>query len=401
MTQARSHSHYQVASKDAVTELHNRFLARQEKLVAAALATVSAAANAPILHELALDVLLHVARMRVRNYTTEQLGRVLEGAASSPDAARFIARHKDELTAAVSMRERLMSARFGAAVVPADEMKEINEAAAKREHDARLESIFEGEDRIYLAITPEPTQDQKAIEAALAKMPPVRAGDPAGYRITDWSKGHATDHAGKQSFRIGKLLREHAPELESAFQNRTTDNLMVVISRKPDDIARASTNRGWYSCAGAGRGERGAYDKIANGVKDGMLIAYLVSDSDPDVNDPLTRVMLYPFIKDKERDKRFGFAPKKSEVVFDKLSRGFARAVGKPIEPVRGRIWYAGKNHGIHNPDFTRVVKAFVNAKLNAGGNGSYWLPYGVYHDGVEVITHTNGKTAIKHKFHY
>ena len=393
--------HYQIASKDAVTGLHARFLARQQKTIDAALAAAQVGAATPVLRDLALDVLLHVARMRVSNYTPEQLSRVLASAANSNDATRVIDRHKDELTMAVAMRERLASPRFGAAVVPPDKMDEMTQAAQTRVHDERLEHIFAGEERVYLTITPKITAEQKKIEAALARMPAVRAGDPAGYRITDWSQGYATDHAGKQTFRIGKLLREHAPDLLADFDTRTTNNLMVVISRSADDIARASTNRGWHSCAGAGRGALAAYDKMPQGLQQGMLIAYLVSDSDHDVNNPLSRMMLYPFIKDSQRDKRFGFAPRKAEVVLDKLSRSFARAIGKPMMPLRDRIWYPGKNYGLDNADFDRVVKAFVDEKLNAGGAGHYWQPYDIYHPGFDVVVRTNGTTSIKQKFKY
>lgn len=401
MTHRQANSPYQVVSKEAVNDLHARFMARQDKTIAAALHGVQPDAALPALRDLGLDVLLHVARMRVSNYTTEQLARVLQTAANSNDASAVIDRHKAELTMAVALRERLASPRFGAAAVPQDKMDEMTHAAQTRVHDERLEEIFAGEQRVYLAIAPEVTPAQKKIEAALARMPAVRAHDRAGYRVTDWSKGYATDDAGKQTFRIGKLLREHAPELLADFDTRTTDNLMVVISRSADDIARASTNRGWHSCAGAGRGALAAYDKMPQGVQQGMLIAYLVSDSDPDVNNPLSRMMLYPFIKDAQRDKRFGFVPKRADVVLDKLSRSFARALGKSMEPLRERIWYPGKNYGLENPDFDQVVKGFVDDKLNAGGAGHYWQPYDIYHPGFDVVERSNGATAIKHKFNY
>lgn len=395
----RESKHYAVASKDAVGVMHARYMARLEKAAAAALALLPEVMRTPVAQNHALDILLHVARLRVANYTDQQLAHALDEAMRTAEPARSIARHKSELSAAVDLRERLASRRFGAGSVPPAMMKSLNEAAAAREHDARLEDVFSGEQRIYLSIKGRATPERKVIEGALAMMPAVRAGDTAGYRITDWSNGYATDHAGKQVFKIGKLLREHAPELLDSFTKRTTDNLMVVVSRHIDDIARASTNRGWHSCAGAGRGALNAYHAMPEGVRQGMMIAYLVSTSDPDINDPLSRVMLYPFIKDSQRDKRFEMAPKKMDVMLDKLARSFARAVGKPMEPLRKRIWYPGKNYGLDNADFDRVVEAFIDEKLNVGGVGPYWQPFDIYHPGFDVVARTNGTTSIKQKY--
>ncbi len=398
---AQQSRHYDIASKDAVKGMHARFMARLEKDAAAALDLLPADARTPALRDHALDVLMHVARMRVTNFTSEQLSRALEGALRSVDSPAAIQRYKSELSAAADLRERLSSRRFGAASVPQAQMDEMMQAAAAREPDAQLEDVFGGEERIYLSIKGDDAPARKVIAAALAVMPPVRAGDIAGYRITDWSGGYATDHTGKQNFRIGKLLREHAPALLDSFTKRTTENLMVVVSRNLDDIARASTNRAWHSCAGAGRGALDAYTKMPQGVRHGMLIAYLVSDSDPDINDPLARVMLYPFIKDKQRDKRFQFAPKKTDEILDTLARTFARAVGKPQAPLRQRIWYPGKNYGLDNADFDRVVEAFIDEKLNVGGKGCYWQPYDTYHPGFDVVERKGGTTSIKNKFTY
>lgn len=398
-TVTRESAHYAVASKDAVGVMYTRYMARLEKAAAAALALLPDAARIPAAQNHALDILLHAARLRVTNYTTEQLARALDEAMGTADPARSIARHKSELSAAVDMRERLASRRFGAGSVPSAMMKNLQEAATAREHDARLEEVFSGEERIYLSIKGRASPERLVIEGALALMPAVRAGDAAGYRITDWSGGYATDYTGKQVFKIGKLLREHAPELLDSFTKRTTDNLMVVVSRKIDDIARASTNRGWHSCAGAGRGALNAYHAMPEGVRQGMMIAYLVSTSDPDINDPLSRVMLYPFIKDSKRDKRFEMAPKKMDVMLDKLARSFARAVGRPMEPLRTRIWYPGKNYGLDNADFDRVVEAFIDEKLNVGGVGAYWQPFDIYHPGFDVVARTNGTTSIRQKY--
>lgn len=396
---AINHAQYRALSQHSVAEMHRRFMARHELRVEAALAGIADAEVKNRLRPLALDLALHATRMRIAGYSDKQLAQAVTSVANSSDMARAAQRHKDELTAAADLRERLASPRFGAAVVPQDKMKDIYAAAAARTADAHIEDIFAGKPRLYLALERSRDAAQDSIAEALAAMPPVRAGDTAGYQIIDWAKGYARDCHGKQQFRIGKLLRQHAPDLLALFDARSNNDLMVVISRDADDIARASTNRGWHSCAGAGRGGLDAYDKLPQGIQAGMMIAYLISANDPDVHNPLARLMLYPFIRDAKRDKHFGVAPTAVEKLRDHVSRAFARAIGRAPLPQRHRIWHPGKYYGLDNPDFTRVVTAFVDGRLNAGGTGHYWQPYDIYHPGFHVVVRNQGVTEIKRSF--
>lgn len=366
---------------DAVAALHARYMAR---VTAVADAAVTAAA-APQLKGATVDFLLQLARLRVTDYGPEKLTALVARAARLSNAARVFANERAAVTREVETRERKLSEAYGAADVSQEMLQECEAASRDDKIDSRIALAFGETDRIYLSIGTGEKKGREKVQAALAVMPPLRPGQAPGYSISDWSAGYATDATGKQTLRIGKLLREYAPDLLPAFENRTTDNLLVVISRKPEDVLRASTNRAWHSCAGAGGW--GAYRKIPDSIRAGRLIAYLISARDPDIHDPLARMMIEPYERRTNRDSRA-----------DKIGRGvvnaFRRVAGRaPVMPA-ARVWHPGKNYGIRNADFAAVVARFVTTQLNPGADGYYRLDPAVYNDGYTVLKCRNGKTA-------
>lgn len=118
-----------------------------------------------------------------------------------------------------------------------------------------------------------------------------------GYWVTDYSAGIATD--GNRSFKMGRLLSGN-PELLKLFTNdpqraagKATE-YYAVISRHPYDVAGMSTDRGWTSCMDLMGGSNRHY--VINDVKEGTLVAYLIRTSDKNINNPLGRYLIKPFV---------------------------------------------------------------------------------------------------------
>ncbi len=236
----------------------------------------------------------------------------------------------------------------------------LAKAAGKRHDEELVKDIFAGEDRLYLKLKGDvdspPSETRTNVNIYLS----VR-----GYKITDYVKGYATDAAGKQQFRIGKLLKD--TEYYQAFSedsSRTLGNLMVVISKRPEDIARMSTGRAWGSCMGSGGFN---FKYVPKDIEKGTMIAYMISEKDPDIVNPLARILIKPFVE------------KKSAV-------GTLTAVAMRFFNVhrpQQSIYVPDKTYGIHNEAFTAAVHKFVEGKLNHNKNGKFVLPAGLYADGV------------------
>lgn len=151
---------------------------------------------------------------------------------------------------------------------------------------ARYGDFFGGEDRLYYPLEADIGPIERRVAAALAT---------EGYRILDYAGNRATDAAGKQQFRIGKLLAGISPEVYEQFQhdgNRTAGEVLLVLSRDPLDVARMSTGRSWTSCMD----RDGMYwEKVKYEVQRGTLVAYMIAADDPDIVHPLARVLLKPY----------------------------------------------------------------------------------------------------------
>lgn len=186
-------------------------------------------------------------------------------------------------------------------------------------------SWFDGKNRLYF--------DFKAKTDELPKLeidPEVEATlNKEGYQITDYLGGYCSK--GNRVFKIGKILEklkneavdrevnseyckqypDEIPELKQATidnwkylinrfindagrkNHQVSDNLMIVISQDPHDIAQMSYGRQWDSCMNISTGvhKNDAYCE----VKSGGLIAYLISKNDKEIKRPLARVLIRRF----------------------------------------------------------------------------------------------------------
>lgn len=358
---------YEQLSSDAVRQLHEKFLsgieAKAKKAVSA-----DAADTEPLLDS--LKGLLIASARRGIDIKPAELAE-LAGARQEVIEART-EKILDNL------HIRCPQKRF-----PSPRLSEKNEqqvaGAAKARTDApAVQEAFGAADRIYLRLKDgagaEPSEAQKRVAAAL----------PEGYKIIDYSKGLATDAAGKQQFKIGKLLKNN-PEILTVFTNdssRTMDSLLVVVSRNPIDIATMSTGRAWGSCMGPGSALTWKY--VPRHVKSGSLIAYLISGRDPDITSPLSRILITPY--NKVQRKR-GFLSAIARWVF---RRGKAKAPRAEQQ----QIFVPFNSIGLHNDAFSAAVEKFVEETLNEGKHGKFKPVKGAYK--LDVLT--QHKLSIKRK---
>ena len=160
-----------------------------------------------------------------------------------------------------------------------------------------------------------------------------------GYEVEDYTSGKAKDKYGC-SVKIGKILQStNEPVLLKTFNNdpvrtsaRLHNNLQVVISRHPYDVAGMSTNRSWTSCM---KMASDIYDQTADSsgrygpgemahflpedIKHGTHVAYLTQKGDNTIQNPIARIALKPYHEDKSvrvilrpEPKTYGNAPASS-----------------------------------------------------------------------------------------
>lgn len=151
-----------------------------------------------------------------------------------------------------------------------------------------------------------------------------------GFEVTDYLKGLAKNKNNGQNIKIGKVLTKLGKtDLLSKYTSDPTreavnDEYIVVISRHPYDIAGMSTNRGWTSCMNLHDGENRHYVPID--IKEGTVVAYVTSKSDPDLKNPTGRVSIKPFVNvNNEEEIYFGIENK----VYGTAVDGFIPAVTK------------------------------------------------------------------------
>lgn len=76
------------------------------------------------------------------------------------------------------------------------------------------------------------------------------------------------------------------------------NDLFIVISRHPYDIAGMSTDRGWSSCMNINDGQYKEY--VMGSIVNGALIAYTVNKNDLNIENPINRFLIKPYIKENE-----------------------------------------------------------------------------------------------------
>lgn len=95
--------------------------------------------------------------------------------------------------------------------------------------------------------------------------------------------------------KIDALLKlyDETPEVRLSRENKT-NTFYIVFSKHAYDVAGMSTNRGWTSCMNLYQGINAQY--IQHDVKSGTMVAYLVKNDDLNIERPVARVAIKPFV---------------------------------------------------------------------------------------------------------
>lgn len=85
------------------------------------------------------------------------------------------------------------------------------------------------------------------------------------------------------------------------------NSLLICISRHPYDIAGMSTDRNWTSCMNLRNTEGDSREtehnkEIFNAVKEGSLVAYLIKKDDKNIKNPLSRILLVPYVNSNDKN---------------------------------------------------------------------------------------------------
>lgn len=242
------------------------------------------------------------------------------------------------------------------------QLRRAREVAKDRLEDASVRQTFGDDDRLYLkfqgAVDAPASDTQKEVAHWL---------EQAGYRMVDYAGGYATDAAGKQQFKIGKLLKDDEV-LKEKFRvdpMRALGSLMVVISRNAKDIAEMATGRAWSSCMGSRGCNFEQY--MPQEIRKGSLVAYLVSEKDPEILNPLARIVIKPYVQKLSVKGALKIA----------ANALFRRRESRP------ELFVPAKIYGLPNNAFPAAVTSFVEEKLNVGKEGEFNLPEQLYPDGL------------------
>lgn len=165
--------------------------------------------------------------------------------------------------------------------------------------------------RVYM-----PIGHAHAIGVVNVPLPVRLAVRKAGFRITDYLAKKCvklSDKEQKNVFNIGKVISKD-PVAKAAFdndpqlQNSTTAEFSLVVSCHPYDIIGMSTGRDWdeTSCMRLSDGR----EDVSNGsnvrylphdIAEGTLVAYAVRSDDTNIEKPLGRCLLKPFLRDDDQ----------------------------------------------------------------------------------------------------
>jgi hypothetical protein len=213
-----------------------------------------------------------------------------------------------------------------------------------------------------------------------------------GYQVLDYIKGITKFGDAKNTTSIGKVLtRLKADDLMKKFVSDESrkaltsdiDNLMVVISRHPYDIAGSDTDRNWTNCMTMGhtsskrvevlfnqlnslndklsslqkedpnyvnilkkiknlkseiedRKEEGENVKyLIHEVKEGSLISYLINKNDKNINNPLAVLNIKPYINEKNPDD---FVLVSSNEMYGNGRPEFKSTVNSILEKINGDV---------------------------------------------------------------
>jgi hypothetical protein len=234
----------------------------------------------------------------------------------------------------------------------------------------RYKEIFDNKWRIYIPIESNKSDIQLEVEEVLTEN---------GYEVVDYHANKAKKIGDeKTNFenlpKIGRLLNRFKKDLATVYANdkdtkSADDSIQIVISRHPYDIAGMTTDRRWNSCMDIRTGMNMRY--VMRDVKKGTIVAYVIKKEDTNINDPINRLLIKPFV-DGEKTMLGTDGVYFSEEHGDREVVGFRDTVENWLETKQGEV------------------------------GGEYELDSELYPDGVNVINpNTKVHRTLSKRFDY
>jgi hypothetical protein len=138
--------------------------------------------------------------------------------------------------------------------------------------------------------------------------------------VKDYIKGIAFDKKNQRDIKIGKILtlvakkekedssKKKGEDLFSRFTNdpkraqAKKASFLIVFTKDKYDIATMSTDRRWGSCMDIlSVGEHTHH--VKSDIKEGTFVAYIIESTDTNIEKPLGRISIKPYIRvDKDRE---------------------------------------------------------------------------------------------------
>lgn len=222
-------------------------------------------------------------------------------------------------------------------------------------------------DRIYIPINSGISNDNIKAPKEI-----VEYLDSKGYMVESYAAGTARNKSNGRTIRIGKLLEDE--KVKSIYDGdssrkgiKSTTDSYVVISRHPYDIVGISFDRGWSSCMNA---KDGMYKhRIKDDIKEGSLVAYLVKNDDKNINRPVARILLKPYVRDNDKilkpGRLYGTANKKFREVVVKFCEEFNQSKPDGVYDI-ANVYADGEPNQIFkgNPSYEDFERADFPIKL-------------------------------------
>lgn len=272
--------------------------------------------------------------------------------------------------------------------------KKLNRANSGAYGNEKLDDVFNGKDRLIFPIDVKIEAEETPLLQTLNSFLSFQLQITKEiHDIEDYIKGITygiNDIHNKNPLKIGRILNKIIENKDKKYneyvvsraitylkafkedpiRQKQKRDYFVVISRHPYDVAGMSTDRSWGSCMNLGLGplvyntthsnSEGRYNRyVKNDIKQGTIVAYLVSGSDRHSNGKLA------------------------------VRRPLSRTLMKPHSSSSYDTAYSiGNIYGSDIGEFKEFVKDWILENLNKDidKNSNYSLEKGLYYDGDEPV---------------
>lgn len=119
-----------------------------------------------------------------------------------------------------------------------------------------------------------------------------------GKKERDMNIGKVLVKAAKTDKVAQELLDKFSSDPIRLTSNLDAKKLMIVLSNHAYDIAGMSTDRKWTSCMNIITGSNRKW--VKEDIKWGTVVAYLIEENDKNINNPLGRILIKPYLDDND-----------------------------------------------------------------------------------------------------